>query len=165
MDNFETWLEQKFLQWQSARGKRGSIREFSEWLRSDQKLVAHWMRGVRKPGPENARVLALKLGLEVYDVLGLPRPDPDFFRIQTVWDALPERERMVVTLYYHEELTLREIGEILDLSEGRICQIFAQAVGRLRDALGVSVKPRAPSAGKRAADARKAPSATKAVRV
>lgn len=51
---------------------------------------------------------------------------------------LPERERMVVTLYYHEELTLREIGEILDLSEGRICQIFGQAVTRLRKALGVS---------------------------
>jgi RNA polymerase sigma factor for flagellar operon FliA len=53
---------------------------------------------------------------------------------------LPERERMVVTLYYHEELTLREIGEILELSEGRICQIFGQAVARLRLALGV--KPR-----------------------
>jgi RNA polymerase sigma factor for flagellar operon FliA len=53
---------------------------------------------------------------------------------------LPERERMVVTLYYHEELTLREIGEILDLSEGRICQIFGQAVARLRVMLGV--KPR-----------------------
>jgi RNA polymerase sigma factor FliA len=55
-------------------------------------------------------------------------------------EELPERERMVVTLYYHEELTLREIGEILDLSEGRICQIFGQAVARLRTALGV--KPR-----------------------
>jgi RNA polymerase sigma factor for flagellar operon FliA len=55
-------------------------------------------------------------------------------------EELPERERMVVTLYYHEELTLREIGEILDLSEGRICQIFGQAVGRLRAAL--EVKPR-----------------------
>ena len=46
----------------------------------------------------------------------------------------------MVTLYYHEELTLREIGEILDLSEGRICQIFGQAVARLRVTLGV--KPR-----------------------
>ena len=55
-------------------------------------------------------------------------------------EGLPERERMVVTLYYHEELTLREIGEILELSEGRICQIFGQAVARLRLALGV--KPR-----------------------
>jgi RNA polymerase sigma factor FliA len=50
--------------------------------------------------------------------------------------TLPERERLVVTLYYHEELTLREIGEILDLTEGRICQIHTQAVTRLQTALG-----------------------------
>jgi RNA polymerase sigma factor FliA len=67
--------------------------------------------------------------------------------------ALPERERMVVTLYYHEELTLREIGEILDLSEGRICQIFAQAVGRLRGALGI--KPRENGSARRPSETRK----------
>ena len=61
-------------------------------------------------------------------------------KLATAVDGLPERERMVVTLYYHEELTLREIGEILNLSEGRICQIFSQAVGRLRGALGVAAK-------------------------
>jgi RNA polymerase sigma factor for flagellar operon FliA len=80
-------------------------------------------------------------------------------------DRLPERERMVVTLYYHEELTLREIGEILDLSEGRICQIFAQAVGRLRVALGVTVKPKDGSAAKRSADTRKPQSSMKPVPV
>jgi RNA polymerase sigma factor for flagellar operon FliA len=48
---------------------------------------------------------------------------------------LSERERLVVTLYYHEELTLREIGEVLGLTEGRICQIHAQAVSRLRQVL------------------------------
>lgn len=52
-------------------------------------------------------------------------------------DTLSERERMIVTLYYYEELTLREIGEILSLTEGRICQIHAQAVVRLQNALGV----------------------------
>lgn len=51
-------------------------------------------------------------------------------------EKLPERERLVVTLYYHEELTLREIGETLGLTEGRICQIHTQAVARLREALG-----------------------------
>lgn len=51
-------------------------------------------------------------------------------------DVLPERERLVVSLYYHEELTLREIGEMLNLTEGRICQIHSQAVTRLRQALG-----------------------------
>ncbi|HVO95006.1 MAG TPA: FliA/WhiG family RNA polymerase sigma factor [Terriglobales bacterium] len=76
-------------------------------------------------------------------------------------DGLPERERMVVTLYYHEELTLREIGEILNLSEGRICQIFGQAVGRLRAALGVAVKSKD---GKRAAE-RKNQGSMKPVRV
>jgi RNA polymerase sigma factor for flagellar operon FliA len=80
-------------------------------------------------------------------------------------DRLPERERMVLTLYYHEELTLREIGEILDLSEGRICQIFAQAVGRLRVALGVTVKPKDGSSAKRSADTRKPQSSMKPVRV
>ena len=50
-------------------------------------------------------------------------------------EALPERERLIITLYYHEELTLREIGEILGLTEGRISQIHGQAVGRLRQAL------------------------------
>lgn len=51
-------------------------------------------------------------------------------------EGLPERERLVVTLYYHEELTLREIGEMLGLTEGRICQIHSQAVTKLRQALG-----------------------------
>jgi RNA polymerase sigma factor for flagellar operon FliA len=46
--------------------------------------------------------------------------------------ALPERERTVVTLYCYKELTLRKVGEICDLSEGRICQIFYQAVAHLR---------------------------------
>lgn len=57
-------------------------------------------------------------------------------------EQLPERERMVVTLYYHEELTLREIGEILDLTEGRICQIHTQAVSRLQETLGVKEEKR-----------------------
>jgi RNA polymerase sigma factor for flagellar operon FliA len=77
--------------------------------------------------------------------------------------GLPERERTVVTLYYHEELTLREIGEILDLSEGRICQIFGQAVARLRVSLGV--KTRESTSAKRAAEGRKIQSSKKPVPV
>jgi RNA polymerase sigma factor for flagellar operon FliA len=47
-------------------------------------------------------------------------------------DALPEKERMVVTLYYYEELNLKEIGEVLSLTESRISQLHSQAVLRLR---------------------------------
>ena len=46
--------------------------------------------------------------------------------------ALPERERLVLSLYYDQELNLREIGEILEVSESRVCQIHGQAVLRVR---------------------------------
>ncbi len=45
---------------------------------------------------------------------------------------LPEREKLVVSLYYDEEFNLREIGEILGITEGRVCQIHSQALLRLR---------------------------------
>jgi RNA polymerase sigma factor for flagellar operon FliA len=45
---------------------------------------------------------------------------------------LPEREKTVMGLYYEEELNLREIGEILGVSESRVCQLHSQAIARLR---------------------------------
>lgn len=50
--------------------------------------------------------------------------------------GLPERERLVMALYYDEELNLREIGEILGVSESRVCQIHGQALIRLRSRMG-----------------------------
>ena len=49
--------------------------------------------------------------------------------------GLPERERLVIALYYDEELNLREIGEVLNVSESRVSQICTQAVLRLRSRL------------------------------
>ena len=46
--------------------------------------------------------------------------------------SLPERERLVMSLYYDEELNLRETGDVLGVSESRVCQIHAQALIRLR---------------------------------
>ena len=47
-------------------------------------------------------------------------------------DTLPEKERQAVTLYYNEDLNLKEIGELLGLTESRISQIISQAMVRLR---------------------------------
>ena len=47
-------------------------------------------------------------------------------------ESLPERERLVMSLYYDEELNLRETGEVLGVSESRVCQIHSQALIRLR---------------------------------
>jgi len=50
-------------------------------------------------------------------------------------NQLPEKEKLVVVLYYYENLTLREIGEILDVSESRVCQIHTKVVTRMRVSL------------------------------
>jgi RNA polymerase sigma factor FliA len=45
---------------------------------------------------------------------------------------LPDREKMVMSLYYTDELNLKEIGLVLDISESRVCQIHGQALARIR---------------------------------
>jgi len=71
---------------------------------------------------------------------GRPEDDPLFRyldaemreRLTKAIEALPERERMVMTLYYYEETTMREIGLILGVHESRVSQIHASAVLHLR---------------------------------
>ncbi|MFN8558723.1 MAG: FliA/WhiG family RNA polymerase sigma factor [Dehalococcoidia bacterium] len=50
--------------------------------------------------------------------------------------TLTDRERLILNLYYHDELTMREIGQVLEVSEGRVCQLHARALHKLRVALG-----------------------------
>lgn len=50
-------------------------------------------------------------------------------------DALPEKERLMVSLYYYEELTMKEIGAVLEITESRVSQIHSKAVYRLRTKL------------------------------
>jgi RNA polymerase sigma factor for flagellar operon FliA len=49
--------------------------------------------------------------------------------------GLPEKERLVVSLYYYEDLNMKEIGNILGITESRVCQIHTKAVLRLRQKL------------------------------
>ena len=59
-------------------------------------------------------------------------------------EDLPEREKLMMGLYYEEELNLREIGEVLGVSESRVCQVHTQAIARLRSRLlGEQEKKRA----------------------
>jgi RNA polymerase sigma factor FliA len=50
-------------------------------------------------------------------------------------DELPERERLVMSLYYERELNLKEIGVVLKVTESRVCQLHGQALARLRGRL------------------------------
>jgi RNA polymerase sigma factor for flagellar operon FliA len=50
-------------------------------------------------------------------------------------DSLPERERLIIQLYYYEELNLKEIGKVLGVGESRVCQLQTQALMRLKGKL------------------------------
>ncbi len=56
-------------------------------------------------------------------------------------DQLPEREKLVLSLYYDQDMNLREIGEVLEVSESRVCQIHGQALVRLRARLSDWLTP------------------------
>ena len=86
---------------------------------------------------------------ELAYIPGSPEEDPLFRCLQgemrqrliDAMETLPERERMVLTLYYYEELTMKEIGQTLGVVESRVSQIHTSAVLRLRAALGAAPGP------------------------
>ena len=95
---------------------------------------------------------------ELAYVAGAPEDDPLFRCLQgemrqcliDAIEALPEKERMVLTLYYYEELTMKEIGLTLGVVESRVSQIHSSAVLRLRTTLqGFRKAQETPRAAKR----------------
>ena len=90
-------------------------------------------------------------------IAGSPEDDPLFRCLQgemrqmliDAIERLPEKERMVLTLYYYEELTMKEIGLTLGVVESRVSQIHSAAVVRLRASLHGIQKPQKPTAARR----------------
>ncbi|HLI68838.1 MAG TPA: FliA/WhiG family RNA polymerase sigma factor [Ktedonobacteraceae bacterium] len=96
--------------------------------------------------------LAQKEGLtSLADLLEDERsPEPDeqveaqelMALLRVALDNLPERERLLLALYYREELTMKEISKIMNVSESRVCQLHMQAILRLRNALNIQQSAR-----------------------
>src|SRR5262245_45023522 len=58
--------------------------------------------------------------------------------VKLVWDAietLPERHKLVLWLYYYEELTMKEVGAVLEVNEARVSQLHSKAIAKLRNAV------------------------------
>ncbi|TAL62387.1 MAG: RNA polymerase sigma factor FliA [Legionella sp.] len=56
-------------------------------------------------------------------------------RLSQVIDGLPKKEKLVLSLYYEQDLNLKEIGEVIEVSESRVSQILSQAVHRIKSRL------------------------------
>jgi RNA polymerase sigma factor for flagellar operon FliA len=102
---------------------------------------------------------------ELAYIPGSPEEDPLFRclkgemkqRLVDAIEELPERERLVLTLYYYEELTMKEIGLTLGVVESRVSQIHSAAVLRLRVALAALRSGKAEAGGKLASRPRPSP--------
>src|SRR3990167_1834805 len=91
MSSFTNWITRQFLEWQAKEGKRKTIEEFATYLGISRPLLTMWMNGNKKPGKENIKILAETFGVEIFDVLGLERPNPIHFYVERNWDKAPEK--------------------------------------------------------------------------
>jgi len=85
---------------------------------------------------DSGRLMSYLNDTEPEDGLALTRIKELQTSLSRAIDELPEREKIVVSLYYWDELTMKEIGKVLDITESRVCQIHSSAVIRLRKKLG-----------------------------
>lgn len=75
--------------------------------------------------------------------LSSKQPGPDeaagtrelYERLRSAISGLPERQQLILDLYYQREMTLKEIGQLVGVTESRVCQIMGEATGRLRHLL------------------------------
>lgn len=84
---------------------------------------------------ESIRILDLVRNADSEDPLKHVEIEEIHKTLAAAIDCLPERERIVIALYYYEGLTLKEIGEIMEISESRVSQIHTKAIIRLRGRL------------------------------
>jgi transcriptional regulator with XRE-family HTH domain len=103
---FRDWLMGKMREWEGKDRKNFSA--FARYLDVNQGSLSQWFSGSYVPGQENVEKIAAKLGPEVYDVLGLPRPDPAVEEIVEITKELTPEEKEELVSVVHQ--WLREHG-------------------------------------------------------
>lgn len=112
-------------------------KEFKDLLREAKGVALISLDELRTDGDENfernlLEYLADPDHLTPSENLNL---DQIYRIVASTIDQLPEKERLVISLYYYEELTMKEIGEIMGITESRVSQIHTKAILRLRGRL------------------------------
>jgi len=107
---FSQYLTGKFLEWQSQQGERKTVAEFARWIGVKQSSVSMWWNNVNEPSGESVRLLANRFGLEIYDILGLDRPNESLYYVQTNWEKLPDDMQSKIKEQVAEYLTKKKKG-------------------------------------------------------
>ncbi len=108
MANVKDWLNQKFVEWERAQGHKQSYYAFARYLEVSQSGLGQWMIGNGVPSGDDLLNIAKKLGAEVYDILGLPRPNAEVQRLTVSFASMPPdiRQRLASAIAESDQ-TLR----------------------------------------------------------
>lgn len=115
------WLFNEFLEWQKKEGSRKPQARFAKYLGVKPSTFSMWITGKQDPDPYNADKIAAKLGPEIYDLLGLARPD------NIPLDQLPHavRDRLTDAVYeVNSELSSRGLSGDSPEAEDIVIRIF-----------------------------------------
>jgi len=140
-------LTQAYAALERQQGHPATDEDVAAWLGLDLDTLHHWLTDVRgvsvlsldqplAPDAEGHAGTALaQLTEEAPSPYELTETQELKEHLAEAIDALPQQEKVVLSLYYFEELTLREIGAVLEVTESRISQIRTKAMLHLRAAL------------------------------
>ena len=141
------WLTNRFLDWQRDQGELKSVSEFAEFLGVSQSVASKWLNGVQPPKGLYVERLAEKLGIEIYDVLGLerpatPRPDPQVAEMMTLYNQAPKKESLLEWLRLFSQMSVEQREkEIVRLKEAK--ESDGPDENRVRSAKGAKARAKA----------------------
>ena len=111
--------------------------ELDEFLVRSQGAVLVNLDDINLHELDGPKILDVLADTHHPDPLAIILNDQERERVADAIQALPEKERLVLTMYYYEELTMKEIGRVLKVTESRVCQIHTKAVLHLKGKLTV----------------------------
>ena len=120
-----------------------TFEEFYDLMREASGISLISLDELRHEGDENSdrNLLDFLANPDELDPAQLLNLDQVYQLVADAIDELPEKERLVVSLYYNDELTMKEIGAILSITESRVSQIHTKAILRLRTKLVNVIDP------------------------
>lgn len=142
-------LESTYAKLESEFGRAASDEEVCAFMGISREQFAHLLAETSftsvlsledlwkldKDGANSVRVIDTIQDVNVPDPISMVMLDEQKRILTEAINKLPEREKMVIALYYYEGLTLKEIGKVLGVSESRISQMHTKAILRLRGRL------------------------------
>lgn len=141
-------IQDGFVQLEYQLGRVATTEEVAEFLKMDEKelkgvlVQAHMLTltsfdetTVDNEGDRSGTPLNLLIDMEAQEAYQAVEKEEQKRILAVAVEKLPDKEKLVIGLYYQEELTLKEIAAVLKLSESRISQLHSQSILRLRGRL------------------------------